>query len=76
MTKSESATQHWTELTAQAMLLLGVQDMAYVKPIVAADGSKSFAVHTADGTRIAEFADIEVAFAACRQHDLEPVSVH
>lgn len=76
MTKPESATPNWTQLTPQAMLLLGVQDMAYVKPLVAADGRKSFAVHTADGTRIAEFADIRVAFAACRQHDLEPVSVH
>lgn len=37
---------------------------------------KFFALHMADGRRVAVMDDREVAFAAARQHDLEPVSVH
>jgi hypothetical protein len=37
---------------------------------------KFFALHMADGRRVAVMDDRELAFAAARQHDLEPVSVH
>lgn len=37
---------------------------------------KFFALHLADGRRVAIMDDRELAFAAARQHDLEPVSVH
>ncbi len=37
---------------------------------------KFFALHLADGRRVAVMDDRELAFAAARQHDLEPVSVH
>ena len=55
--------------------LLGMEDVAYVKPVVV-DGADVFAVHAADGTQIAVIADRELAFAVVRQHDMEPVSVH
>ncbi len=35
-----------------------------------------YAVHTADGDRIALLDDRSAAFAAARSHDLTPVSVH
>lgn len=39
-------------------------------------GVKLYAVHLADGRRIAVLDDRERAFAAAVQHDLNPVSVH
>lgn len=35
-----------------------------------------YAVHSADGERLAVLADREAAFAAAVAHELEPVSVH
>ena len=54
---------------------LGLNDIAYVRPDEV-EGREVFAVHAADGTQMAYFADREVAFAAVRSHDMEPVSVH
>lgn len=57
------------------LMALGLNDIAYVKPAIV-EGKAAFAVHAADGTQMALFADREVAFAAVRRHDMEPVSVH
>jgi len=62
-------------LSARELGLLGVNDVAYIKRIVE-DGTEGFAVHAADGTRIAVLADREFAFIVVRQNDMEPVSVH
>jgi hypothetical protein len=62
-------------LSANELGLLGMEDVAYVKPVVV-DGTDAFAVHAANGTQIAVMADREVACAVVRQHDMEPVSVH
>jgi hypothetical protein len=35
-----------------------------------------YSVHTADGERIALVGDRDLAFAAARQHEMNPVSVH
>ncbi len=61
--------------TARDFEVLGLEQLAYVKP-VKVDGRTAFAVHAADGTEIAVMSDLEVARAAIRQHDMEPVSVH
>jgi hypothetical protein len=63
------------QLSANELGLLGMEDLAYVKPVVI-DGAGAFAVYAANGTQIAVMADREVAFAVVRQHDMEPVSVH
>lgn len=39
-------------------------------------GATLFAVHAADGERLAVMLDRETAFAAAVAHELEPVSVH
>lgn len=54
---------------------LGMNGIAYVKPTMV-DGQTGYAIHAADGTPMAVVADHEVAFAAIRQHDLEPADVH
>jgi hypothetical protein len=63
------------QLTARELGVLGMDDVAYVKPIVL-DGADKFAVHAADGTQIAVLATRDLAFAVVRQNDMEPVSVH
>ncbi|WP_333592116.1 DUF1150 domain-containing protein [Brevundimonas sp.] len=51
-------------------------------PVAAAKGLKVdpdqtlYAVHSADGERLAVVTDRETAFAAAVAHELEPVSVH
>ena len=63
------------QLTAKELAVLGVRDVAYVRP-VRADGKSAFAIHAADGTEMAVVASRELAFAVIRQNDMEAVSVH
>lgn len=52
-----------------------MNQVAYIKP-VSEKGEQAWAIHAADGTQLALIADRDSAFAAVRQHELEPVSVH
>jgi len=63
-------------ITLDALALLGIEQVAYVKDVTLDDGTAGFAIHAADGQEVAVMANREVAFAAVRQNDLEPVSVH
>ena len=54
---------------------LGLNDLAYVKRALV-DGARVWAVHAADGTPLTTLNTRETAFAAVRQHALDPVSVH
>jgi hypothetical protein len=67
--------EHFRQMSSRELAMLGMQDLAYVKPIVV-NGITAFAVHAADGTQIAVLPNREVALASLRQHDLEPLSVH
>lgn len=62
-------------LTTREFYALGVQQVAYVKK-AAEDGAVGYAIHAADGSRIGFVATRELAFAALKQNDLEPLSVH
>lgn len=64
-----------TPLTSRDLAMLGMQDLAFIKMIANEEGI-SYAIHAADGTQMALMTDRDVAFAAVRQHGLEPVSVH
>ena len=56
--------------------MLGMDHVAYVKKITGGE-SPRFGVYAANGAEIALMeADREVTFAAVRQNDMEPVSVH
>ena len=63
------------ELSARELGLLGMNDVAYVKRVME-DGVEAFAVHAADGARIAVLSSRDLAFAVVRQNDMAPVSVH
>ncbi|OAN49152.1 hypothetical protein A6A04_03280 [Paramagnetospirillum marisnigri] len=53
----------------------GLPLVAYVRH-VGDEGVGGWAICAADGTRIGGAPDRATAFAAVRQHDLEPLSVH
>ena len=63
------------DISPRDFAMLGVEDVAFVKP-VEADGKTAYSIHAADGTEMGLVSEREVAFAAVRQHDLEPLSVH
>lgn len=65
----------FTELSPQDFLLLGINDIAYVKK-GQQDDREVYVIHSADGAEITTLADHDVAFAAVRQNGLEPLSVH
>jgi len=62
-------------LSAEDFASFGVDHLAYVKPVLV-NGVAAFAIHAADGTPLTVLPDRDVASAAVRQNDLEPVSVH
>jgi len=63
------------QLSPEDFAAFGVDNVAYVKPVLV-NGVTAFAVHAADGTPLTVLPDREVASAAVRQNDLEPMSVH
>jgi hypothetical protein len=63
------------QLSPDVFARLGMPGLAYIKPVLL-EGNPAFEVHAADGTQIALMANRDVAEAACRQHEMEPVSVH
>lgn len=64
-----------SSLSQRAFMALGIEEIAYVKPIGESAGS-AYAIHAADGTRLAVVEDRLVAFAIIRRNDLEPASLH
>ena len=63
------------DLSPQDFLLLGINDLAYVKKGLV-DDKEAYLVFSADGTQIAAMGGREIAFAAVRQNGMEPLSVH
>jgi hypothetical protein len=68
-------TELMRQMSANDLAMLGMQDIAYVKPVVV-EGAAGYAVHAADGTQMALIANRDLAFAVVRQNEMEPVSVH
>ena len=63
-------------MSATDFELLGMDHVAYVKLITSGETPR-FGVYAANGAEIALMeADRDVTFAAVRQNDMEPVSVH
>jgi len=54
---------------------LGVEDVAYLRPVVL-NGAQAFSIHAADGTPIGAAPSAQLAAAAIRQHEMEPALVH
>ena len=65
----------YMQLSSQAFAALGLQDVAYIRPIQR-EGKPMIAVHAADGTELALAESRDLAVAFVRQNDLEPLSAH
>lgn len=63
------------QMSAADFARWGVQDVAYIKRVVVNDEA-GWAIFAADGSHMGVAPERELAFAAVRQHDLEPFSVH
>lgn len=78
-------------MTKEDFAGLGAPDLVYVREVKASDlldeavemkdmsfdpDQSLYAVHSADGERLAVMLDRDTAFAAAMAHELEPVSVH
>ncbi|MBX3445871.1 MAG: DUF1150 domain-containing protein [Parvibaculaceae bacterium] len=77
------------QLTAETFATIGMPNIVYVREVSASEietelgselgipaDTRLFAVHAANGQRMAVLDDRDAAFAGARQYDLEPVSVH
>ena len=79
------------DMTNEAFAALGAPDLVYVRPVRASEiladapaeqaldldpAQTLYAVHRADGARLAVMADKNSAMAAALAHELAPVSVH
>jgi len=62
-------------LSSQDFLMLGINDVAYVKKTWQ-DEQEVYEIHSADGGTITAMASHDIAFAAVRQNGMEPLSVH
>jgi hypothetical protein len=62
-------------ITVEALSMLGAPDLAYIRPVDTPVGP-AFGIYAANGVQVGVVPDREIAFAAARQHDLSPVSVH
>lgn len=75
MTIKTEGQDNGTDLSSQDFANYGVGVIAYIKPVVYR-GEDAFAIHAADGTHLSVSEDFDVAAAAVRQHEMEPVRVH
>lgn len=62
-------------LSPDDLVRFGLNDVAYIKP-VNIHGKIYQAVYAADGTPLMVTKERDIAFAAARQNDLQPTSVH
>ena len=53
----------------------GLPQLAFIKRIMV-DDAVGWSIHAADGTQVGLAPSRDLAFAAVRQHELEPLSVH
>ena len=68
-------TEMMRHMSSWELGYFGMLNIAYIKRI-SVNGEMGYAVHAADGSRIALLPDRALAFATARLHDVEPVSVH
>jgi hypothetical protein len=75
MNKHMNAAAAPKTLEPQVFLSLGTPSLAYVRPVLV-NGAAAWGIFAADGTGLGVVASRDLAFAAARQHDLDPVAVH
>jgi len=62
-------------ISVEALANFGAPELAYVRPVETPVGP-AFGIFAANGVQVGVVPDRDIAFAAARQHELTPVSVH
>ncbi len=75
MQNKDGTHSHAAPMSEHAFAMLGVEDVAYIRE-VNVNGTRAWAIISADGTSLAIAPDRDLAFAAALQADKTPVSVH
>ncbi|MEM9470038.1 MAG: DUF1150 family protein [Pseudomonadota bacterium] len=63
-------------ISAEKFKQIGLDEVAYVKPVELDDKQIAYAVHAADGTQLSILDSYALAVASVRHHDMHPVTVH
>lgn len=63
------------QMSMRDFAVWGIQEVAFIKRVVV-DNADGWGIFAADGSNIGFAPTRDLAFAAVRQHDLEPYSVH
>lgn len=74
----ESAIRNYLKnLSSRDFLKIGMDEIAYVRPVVLSGAQKSaYAVYAADGTQMSVLDSMDMAMATLRHNDLLPVTLH
>ncbi|SDE55183.1 DUF1150 family protein [Rhodospira trueperi] len=64
------------DMTPRDFARLGLNHIAYVRAVESDDDGSGWGIFAANGRRIGMASTCELAFAATRQHDMVPFSVH
>jgi hypothetical protein len=72
--KIEQGRQFLRNLSSQAFLVFGVNQIAYIRPVQVM-GRTAYGLHAADGSPLTVIDSLEGAIIAARQNDLEPVTL-
>lgn len=75
MNNDNSTIQSLRVISQAGLAMWGMSELAFVKRVVVNE-SVGWSIHAADGTPMGMAPTRDIAFAAIKQHELEPVSVH
>lgn len=65
------------ELSPRDFLKIGMDEIAYVRPLSLRGASKpAYGLYAADGTQLSVLDSLDMAMATMRHNDLLPVTVH
>lgn len=67
--------QNLRHISPEALAMLGAPSLAYVRPVTV-PGGIGWGIFAANGQQMGVVDDRELALAAARQHELQPVDVH
>lgn len=73
--KESEAAELLKSLSKQDFLNFGMQQVAYIRPVVLNDKT-AFMVHAADGTPLSILDSEDTAVLMLKQNELEPITVH
>ena len=63
-------------LSSEQFALIGMQEVAYIKPVPLPESAKGYGIFAADGRQLGVAPSMDLAQALIRQNELEPVLAH